>query len=60
MKQALKSLPVEQADLLRLAYFEDKSHGVIAAESGIPIGTVKSRIRLALAKLRQSLAKELM
>ena len=60
VKQALKSLPVEQADLLRLAYFEDKSHGVIAAESGIPIGTVKSRIRLALAKLRQSLAKELM
>jgi RNA polymerase sigma-70 factor (ECF subfamily) len=45
---------------LRLAYFEDKSHGTIAAESGIPIGTVKSRIRLALAKLRQSLAKELM
>ena len=37
---------------MRLAYFEDKSHGVIADELDLPLGTVKSRIRLAMRKLR--------
>lgn len=49
---ALSELPPEQADLIRLAYFEDKSHSAIAQELELPLGTVKSRVRLALAKLR--------
>lgn len=52
MEDALASLPKEQADLLYKSFFEDKTHADIAEESGIPLGTVKSRIRLALEKLR--------
>jgi RNA polymerase sigma-70 factor (ECF subfamily) len=58
VKEALKLLPPEQAALLKMAFYEDKSHSVIAAESGLPLGTVKSRLRLAFAKLRQSLRDE--
>jgi RNA polymerase sigma-70 factor (ECF subfamily) len=49
---ALDELPPDQADLLRRSYFEDKSHGAIAAELGLPLGTVKSRLRLAVGRLR--------
>jgi RNA polymerase sigma factor (sigma-70 family) len=52
MMAAVEHLPVEQARLLRIFYFEDKPHSVIAAELGLPLGTVKSRLRLALGKLR--------
>lgn len=55
LHRAVARLPQEQADLLRLAYFEDKSHSAIAAELGLPLGTVKSRIRLAMTKLRAML-----
>jgi RNA polymerase sigma-70 factor (ECF subfamily) len=37
------------------AYYEEKSHREIADESGVPLGTVKSRIRLALNRLRAHL-----
>lgn len=50
--EVLSELPDDQAIVLRLAYLEEKSHAVIARELGIPIGTVKSRIRLALDKMR--------
>lgn len=50
--RALKKLPAEQADLIRESFFEGKSHGEIAAEKKIPLGTVKSRLRLALERLR--------
>ena len=50
--QAVEQLPVKQAQLLRIFYFEEKPHSVIAAELGLPLGTVKSRLRLALGKLR--------
>lgn len=50
--EALKTLPAEQAGLLYKSFFEGKSHGDIAQETGLPLGTVKSRIRLALEKLR--------
>lgn len=50
---ALKSLPEDQADLIRKSFYEDKSHSEIAQETGIPLGTVKSRIRLALERLRR-------
>lgn len=52
---ALRELPPEQADLIRKAYYEDKSHSAIADELALPLGTVKSRIRLALARLRGAL-----
>ncbi|WP_404322897.1 sigma-70 family RNA polymerase sigma factor [Azospirillum doebereinerae] len=55
LRAALKDLPPEQAELLRMAYFEDKPHSVISAEHGIPLGTVKSRLRLAMERLRRVL-----
>ncbi len=55
LRQAIAALPEEQAALLRHAYFEDKAHGAIAVELGLPLGTVKSRIRLAISKLRLAL-----
>jgi RNA polymerase sigma-70 factor (ECF subfamily) len=58
LRKALKVLPVEQLEVLQKAFFEDKSHSVIAAEMGLPLGTVKSRIRLALARLRGALPED--
>lgn len=55
LRAALQTLPPEQADLLRLAYFEDMPHSAISAERGIPLGTVKSRLRLAMDRLRKAL-----
>lgn len=55
VREALKKLPSEQAKMILSAYYEEKSHREIAEESGIPLGTVKSRIRLALGRLRSSL-----
>ena len=51
--QALENLPPEQADLIKRCYFEDKTHQEIADETGLPLGTVKSRIRIALKRLRE-------
>lgn len=55
LRAAIGSLPSEQADLLRLAYYDDKPHSIISAERGIPLGTVKSRLRLAVDRLRRLL-----
>lgn len=55
LHRAIRDLPAEQADLLRMAYFEDKAHSAIAAERRLPLGTVKSRLRLALARLRKAM-----
>lgn len=55
LRAAVATLPRGQADLLRLAFFEEQSHGAIAARTGLPLGTVKSRIRLAVQKLRHAL-----
>jgi RNA polymerase sigma factor (sigma-70 family) len=52
--EALEELPEEQAMLLRQSFFEEKSHADIAEETGLPLGTVKSRIRLALERLRKN------
>ncbi|MCA8930396.1 MAG: sigma-70 family RNA polymerase sigma factor [Alphaproteobacteria bacterium] len=52
---AMKTLPPEQNELLHMAFFEELSHSTIAARLGLPLGTVKSRIRLAFAKLRAAL-----
>lgn len=52
LSACLAHLPAEQREVLEKAYFEEKTHSEIAAELGLPLGTVKSRIRLALARLR--------
>lgn len=51
--EAIKKLPEEQAELIRLSFFDGKSHSEIAAEKNLPLGTVKSRMRLALERLRK-------
>jgi RNA polymerase sigma-70 factor (ECF subfamily) len=51
----LTGLPGEQAEAVRMAYFGESTHAQIAARLGIPLGTVKSRIRLAIAALRARL-----
>ncbi|MEM7023370.1 MAG: sigma-70 family RNA polymerase sigma factor [Pseudomonadota bacterium] len=53
LREAVRALPEDQAEVLRKNFFEDKPHAVIAQELDLPLGTVKSRARLALAKLRQ-------
>ncbi len=58
IRAALKLLPPEQLDLVRLAFFEGLSHGDIAAQTGLPLGTVKSRLRLAFTRLRRALESE--
>ena len=50
--QALALLPDKQRALIERAFYGDLSHNEIAAETGLPLGTIKSRIRLALDKLR--------
>ena len=47
----MKSLPSDQAQVVHCSFYEDKAHGEIAEELGIPLGTVKSRLRLAMKKL---------
>jgi RNA polymerase sigma-70 factor (ECF subfamily) len=52
LRNALLVLPAEQLEVLRLAYFADMAHGDIARRLNLPLGTVKSRIRLALRRIR--------
>ena len=56
--QYLDDLPKDQLDLLKMNFFEEKSHGEIAEITKIPLGTVKSRIRLALEKIRGKLEQD--
>ncbi len=53
---ALTALPADQLAAVRLAYFAGLSQSEIAEELGIPLGTVKTRLRLAFDKLRGALA----
>jgi RNA polymerase sigma factor (sigma-70 family) len=55
---ALRLLPEPQRKLVERAYWGDLSHSEIAAETGLPLGTIKSRIRLALERLRQALGAD--
>ena len=58
VRQALASLPVDQQRTLALAYFGGYSHSEIAEMLKEPLGTVKTRLRLAMQKLRVSLDDE--
>ena len=53
--QAMSALPSQQRDLIKKAYFGDLSHSEIAVETGLPLGTIKSRLRLGLSKLRKTM-----
>jgi len=55
LNEALSGLPEKQRDLVHKAYYGDLSHSEIAAQTGLPLGTIKSRIRLALERLRHEL-----
>jgi RNA polymerase sigma-70 factor (ECF subfamily) len=55
VQEALADLPPEQREVLRLSFFECRTHGEIAERLSLPLGTVKSRIRLACARLRATL-----
>lgn len=57
VRTALAGLPGDQAEVLRLAFFEDSSQSDIADRLGVPLGTVKSRMRLAFQKLRLALGQ---
>lgn len=52
VREALEGLPEDQVKLIRLAFFTGMSHSQISKETGLPLGTVKSRIRLAFNRLR--------
>lgn len=52
---AIAQLPAKQRDLIEKAYFGDLSHSEIAEQTGLPLGTIKSRIRLALDRLRHQM-----
>lgn len=55
LRRALTLLPPDQNEIVMLSYFSDKPHSEIAAALGIPLGTVKSRLRLAMARLRAAM-----
>jgi len=55
LRQAMERLPAEQLRVLRLSFYEEQPHAQIAQTLGIPLGTVKSRVRLAVLHLRRLL-----
>jgi RNA polymerase sigma-70 factor (ECF subfamily) len=59
VRGALDELPGEQSKVIQLAYFGGFSHSEIAGMLGVPLGTVKGRMRLGLEKIRGELAEGL-
>ena len=55
VRAALGRLSADQLQVIELSYYEEKAHGDIANTLGIPLGTVKSRLRLAMGRLRELL-----
>jgi RNA polymerase sigma-70 factor (ECF subfamily) len=58
LREALTVLPREQIEVVEMSFFADKPHSVIAKELGLPLGTVKSRLRLAMGRLRNALGEK--
>ncbi|MDE2006843.1 MAG: sigma-70 family RNA polymerase sigma factor [Rhodospirillales bacterium] len=58
LHDAIAALPAEQSEALRLAYFDERSHSEMETALAIPLGTVKSRLRLAMARLRAALGED--
>jgi RNA polymerase sigma-70 factor (ECF subfamily) len=55
---ALTKLSADQAQVIQMSFFSEKSHSQIAKELGLPLGTVKSRLRLAMARIKGALGGE--
>ena len=55
VQTALELLPTEEAQLLKASFFDGYSHAELSEQTGMPLGTLKSRIRRALLKLRDAL-----
>lgn len=58
LRQLLTGIPGRQRQVIELAYFDELTQVEIAKSLGLPLGTVKSRLRVALARLHQALAAE--
>jgi len=57
LRQALSELSTDQAEVVRLSFFADLAHPAIAEKLNLPLGTVKSRLRLAMTKIRRALGE---
>jgi RNA polymerase sigma-70 factor, ECF subfamily len=57
LRAALATLTADQVEVVRLSFFEDRPHAEIERVLGIPLGTVKSRLRLAMNRLRAHLVE---
>lgn len=57
LAEAIGALPEKQKALIEAAYYADLSHSEIAEQTGLPLGTIKSRIRLALERLRHAMKR---
>ena len=58
VRSVVRALPEEQRQVLDLAFWGGLSQSEISTRTGVPLGTVKSRVRLAMAKLKDGLAQE--
>ncbi|MBS0412093.1 MAG: sigma-70 family RNA polymerase sigma factor [Proteobacteria bacterium] len=58
LRQAIATLSHEQAEVIRLSFYADQPHAEIAVALGLPLGTVKSRLRLAMGRLRTLLGDQ--
>jgi RNA polymerase sigma factor (sigma-70 family) len=59
LRALVSTLPEEQMDVVRLAFFEGLSHSEVSHHLSVPIGTVKSRLRLAFSKLRAGMGEKI-
>lgn len=55
VRAAIARLSAEQGEVVRLSFFDDRPHAEISTLLGVPLGTVKSRLRLAMTRLREHL-----
>lgn len=57
LQAALRELPEDQRRVIHMSFYEDRTHAEIAAQLDLPLGTVKSRIRLAFQRMRGALGE---